>query len=487
MKKLILFLLVLFALSIPAYAQTFTHVGAFVSGASTSGGTTSVATASTSVTAGNLIACMYGDAQANVGGQISIADTAGNQFIFGGGGDMGVNFNGSPVPFYSITTASNASDVVTVTTSTSQAYQGLSCDQWSVTSGYHFVVDANNVGSSGATSTTITSNAFTTHVNAEVVFGCLFRYLAGTLSAGTIGGNSATLQAFNGSNGSTSLTGIETYVTSSTISGGTATASLTASLNNLAFVLSFSASNVAATTPVFAASTYVANSGSNSASITSPAIKLLAGQFALVHCAADEVTVTGITATSSPSNTWSQLTLRSVATQVYVQDSYNANVGAGSTTFTCTPNTSAQLSMIVLVYSGVATTSSLDVQAGGTAAAASTVTSSSFSTSQNVELIIACASGPGSGISWNGPWTPGLIGSPTATLRQISNYTATGSSAKTASDGCEDTITSTTQSTITAAISNVGASATMVESVAAFKPLSTFAPTWVGPFSYGLN
>ena len=77
-------------------------------------------------------------------------------------------------------------------------------------------------------------------------------------------------------------------------------------------------------------------------------------------------------------------------------------------------------------------------------------------------------SGWGSGvISYNTPWIPGAIGSPTATLRQISG--ATNSSSLDPTDGCEDVVTATKLNSITAAIGVTSGSASFAATAAAFE------------------
>jgi hypothetical protein len=196
--------------------------------------------------------------------------------------------------------------------------------------------------------------------------------------------------------------------------------------------------------PAFVTSTYVAETCSTScASITSPAVSLSSGQFAYVFCRSGGGT--SITVTSSPANTFTQLAVQ--GSNPVIQGSYAMNTGSGSTTFTCAPSSSEQYqSMVVLVYSGVATTSALDTQTGLTQAGGSaTFTSGAFTTATAVDVIIFCGAANGDYTTW----TAGAIGTPTATMRQSSaaNFSTTADSA------CEDLVTSTTQSAITAAMS----------------------------------
>jgi hypothetical protein len=94
-----------------------------------------------------------------------------------------------------------------------------------------------------------------------------------------------------------------------------------------------------AATPTFKQYTYVADTGSGKlGSITSPAITLTSGDFVFVFCQTRD-SATGFTVTSSPANTFNQLTSQTAASTE--QASYSVNAGSGSTTFTCTPSASA--------------------------------------------------------------------------------------------------------------------------------------------------
>jgi len=84
-------------------------------------------------------------------------------------------------------------------------------------------------------------------------------------------------------------------------------------------------------------STFVAEGSSTPvASITSPAMTVAAGDLLIVFCRSGPSTQTGVTVTSSPANTFNQLTAQ-VNTWGVEQESYALSAGAGSTTFTCTP------------------------------------------------------------------------------------------------------------------------------------------------------
>lgn len=476
MKKIILALLILLACSISAEAQTFTYVSGADSGAISGSTLTTVATGTFNVTAGNLVACGFESFWGVTPGSLAVSDTAGNQFIFGGGGNMGGNYNTTQTTaFYSITTASNASDVVTVNLSVGSEFIAVACTQWSVTATYRFVVDATPAAATGASGTTLTSSTFTTTSANELIlgFGGGFN---GTIAAGNIGGTGATLQRVNDTNGTSSIVGVESRTVTSIQTS--ITAAMTNSANNAwtMQVLSFSATTSVTPAILFETSTWVSDVAGSSASVTSPAIPLSAGQLAYVHCVTYTGNViTGFTVTSSPSNTFVKLNAQlNGVTGPAIQDSYALNVGAASTTFTCTPNTSAaHLSMVVLIYSGLLTSGAFDVQATGTSTSSSAVTTGTFSTATNVEVVIDCAGSLGAGPAW----TAGSIDSATAILRQVDSI----SPAYGASYGaCEDIITSARQTNITAAISSTGSPTSMSATAAAFKIVaSNFAPTFL--------
>ena len=216
--------------------------------------------------------------------------------------------------------------------------------------------------------------------------------------------------------------------------------------------------------PAFVSSTFVAEgSGTLVASITSPALTLsgVSGEMVMVVCRNNTGGTNTSTVTSTPSNTWTTLTVRnnSLGFGPNFQASYAINPGSGSTTFTCTPQTSnGYQSMIVLHYTGIATSSPVDAEAGGPATFANgaTYTSPTFNTA-GADLIVMC----GSVNTKYGTFTAGNIGAILSTIRQ-----ATGSSQDMA---CEDIIDTTSRTGITAAMTYSGAQY-WAGGVVAFKP-----------------
>jgi hypothetical protein len=191
---------------------------------------------------------------------------------------------------------------------------------------------------------------------------------------------------------------------------------------------------------------YVADSGGVSvASITSRAITLGAGDLVIVSCRTGNGSASNIMVSSSPSNTFKQLTAQ-IGGPGSQQVSYAMNARPGSTTFTCTPNLSSPYqSMVVLDYGMPPNSGALDQQGGSTTPPGLTYTSPSLSTSSaGPELIVLC----GTVGSAEYAFTGGAIGSWRTTLRGVS-----GASPKAHADqGCEDAIAGSKQKSITGRI-----------------------------------
>ena len=200
--------------------------------------------------------------------------------------------------------------------------------------------------------------------------------------------------------------------------------------------------------PAFVSSTYVAETGAGPfASITSPALTLTSGQMVDVYCRNGTSTANAFTYTSSPSNTWIAIAAQQMSGGFgNGQMGYAFNVGSGSTTFTCTPATSAgYMSMIVLVYSQSPIFSVLNATTGtGGGPGSATYTSPSFTTTQ-AGVIVMCATASAAGDTW----TAGTIAGQAATIRQVSN---TGGVGATADAVCEDVITTSAQAGVTGTV-----------------------------------
>ena len=199
----------------------------------------------------------------------------------------------------------------------------------------------------------------------------------------------------------------------------------------------------------FITSTYVAETGAGPfASITSPSLTLSAGQMVDVYCRNGTSTANAFTFSSTPSNTWVALSAQAMNnSEGNGQFGYAFNVGAGSTTFTCTPATSAgYMSMIVLVYSTSPIFSTLNTTVGTSAFSApgETFTSPAFSTTQ-AGVIVLCSS---AGTAADG-WTAGTIAGSSATIRQVAASGGIGSNSDAA---CEDIISATSQTSVTGTI-----------------------------------
>ena len=221
----------------------------------------------------------------------------------------------------------------------------------------------------------------------------------------------------------------------------------TANPSHVGVCLTDSCTGSSAPSYAFVTGTYVAETGAGPfSSITSPSLTLSAGQMVDVFCRNATATANAFTFSSTPSNTWN-----SVANQLNstfggnAQMGYAFNVGAGSTTFTCTPASSAGfMSMIVVVYSASPYFSTLNTSSTLAATATgSTATSSTFSTTHS-GVILMCTTISNA----TSTWTAGTIAGQTATIRQTSDATNTSGDSV-----CEDYISSTSQTSVTGSVS----------------------------------
>lgn len=214
----------------------------------------------------------------------------------------------------------------------------------------------------------------------------------------------------------------------------------------------------------FSKYTFVTDSGSTSvASITSPAIILGSGDFVVVSCRTGTASQT-VTVTSSPANTFTQLTAQSSATVGSSQMSYALTVSSGSTTFTCTPSASSGFqSMVVLDYTHTGASAAFDAQGGSTTCNAGAGTNqcqvASFSTAANV-TIIQCGT-----VGSTLVWSAATIGANAAVLRGVSS----GALANNADQGCQDTTFNPAQTGITAALQYSSTNLAGSTTVASFK------------------
>lgn len=124
----------------------------------------------------------------------------------------------------------------------------------------------------------------------------------------------------------------------------------TAASNGMTIAASGSSSY---TVPHILQATYVAmTSSSTVASITSPSITVTAGDWVSVFCMARGTTLTSIAASDSVSDSFTALSFEANSTTSLSQMSWTVAAG-GSTTFTCTPNTSSGYqSMVVIELTG---------------------------------------------------------------------------------------------------------------------------------------
>lgn len=185
-----------------------------------------------------------------------------------------------------------------------------------------------------------------------------------------------------------------------------------------------------APTFVSATNTPEAMGSSNSATLT-----VAAGDFVFLTCRGSSLT--GLTFTSVPSNTF-VLDTFGTATLGTMQLAHAFSVAGGSTTFSCNVTDSELLSIIVMRYTPGSLTTT-DTHTGpnfGSFGPSNAPTTGPFTTAAH-GLIIACTQVNGTAV-----FTAGAIGSGSGTIRQ----TSTGSA-------CEDNVAATAQSGITAAMS----------------------------------
>ncbi len=244
------------------------------------------------------------------------------------------------------------------------------------------------------------------------------------------------------------------------------TAILTCALLLLAPVVSLSQGIIQGTTrrkifpgnPLFVTNTFVAFIAASGGAYTSPALTLTAGDFVLVFCMNTNTAGIFFTITSTPANTFTNVTSLFQSQNGSMTQAYAFGAGAGSTTFTCTPASNVTgRSMIVLQYHPGFLTVLDTSQTGASLSPATTLTSTAFTTAAKGLIIFCARAGVGAQT-----FTAGAIGGATATLRGFDLGSNAGSGM------CEDTTPATSQSTITAAVSySTGANATGI--VAAFK------------------
>lgn len=149
---------------------------------------------------------------------------------------------------------------------------------------------------------------------------------------------------------------------------------------------------------------------------------------------------------------------------------------SNTVTVTFSGNTSYR-NIITSQYSGVDTSSPVDVTATGLVSSGGTVTSNSFSTNQPVSVIVAAAQASTANTSAN--WTAG------------SGYIKRNQTSPSQVLGLEDNITSSAQSSVTASLSHTVSGAPKSIVVVAFKAGSTGggggSPTNTSVFGFGMD
>lgn len=134
-------------------------------------------------------------------------------------------------------------------------------------------------------------------------------------------------------------------------------------------------------TPRIVNYTYVTETSSTPvASITSPAITVTAGDTVAVNCGSRGTTLTSDHASDSASDSFTYLTPQLFTTNISEQMSWAVAAG-GSTTFTCTPNTSAGYQSMIVVEIG-GTLGTANTSAGGVGGEGSSYNLTGIATSQ---------------------------------------------------------------------------------------------------------
>lgn len=205
--------------------------------------------------------------------------------------------------------------------------------------------------------------------------------------------------------------------------------------------------------PTFVAS---ANNFSSSSTtvMTSSALTITSGDIVAFYCRGGNNA--SFTASSSPSNTIASLPLRQPSPAGSGQMFYVLGAVSGSTTFTCTQSISSAFQGISVVqyHPGSITAEDSTNSFSQIGASSGSFTSSSFSTSSR-GLVILCADASFA----SGNFTAGLIGGVSSTLRTTASWFPP----------CEDRITTTSLSSVTAAVSTATGSGTWTGAVLIFK------------------
>ena len=228
---------------------------------------------------------------------------------------------------------------------------------------------------------------------------------------------------------------------------------------------------VYSTVPSFVSTTWVAETnGANIASISSAtsgcptscggALTVTAGQLVYNYCRSAG-NPTAIVTTDTLGNIWTPLTIEHNGSSTG-QTSYSFITTGGSDNFICTTSSSFPYQSLITLVHNAGSLTTLDTQVGSTNAAVASYTSPSFSTSTSNGLIIVCASTSTNSAAW----MAGTIGGVSATIRGVSN---TGGIGATADSACEELITTSPQTSITAIGLGIGGSRDYVGTVGAFK------------------
>jgi hypothetical protein len=171
--------------------------------------------------------------------------------------------------------------------------------------------------------------------------------------------------------------------------------------------------------PYLVKNTYVSPGGSTLASVTSPAITVAAGDIVVVFCRSNG-TPTADVASSTPSNSFTPLTIQQAGSSPSSQMSYSS-VAAASTTFTCTPSVSEPyIGMVVMDLRGSSLTSTVNTSTGNTKVSATNFDTMTLTTTQRTAIVdcgtFANASYAAYGLPLAGPYPATAIAGDSASL-----------------------------------------------------------------------
>ena len=173
-------------------------------------------------------------------------------------------------------------------------------------------------------------------------------------------------------------------VNANEVNGATVAANLSSLATDVSGHIVLGSGGGGSTVPAFVQGTNVGLTTPSSASITSPAITLAANHTVVVFCRSGSTRT--FTVSSTPTLSWNQNT--GIAGGSQSTGSAWAATSAGSTTFTCTPNSADTfMSMTVVEYSLASPTTNLTPTTNGIGTGTSYMTSASTTTTQRTFVV----------------------------------------------------------------------------------------------------